>query len=58
MANRAREDTQRERADARERRRATKSQPFETLEDAVDSCETVANVLEGVCLKQRRAPRR
>jgi predicted phosphate transport protein (TIGR00153 family) len=28
---------------------------FETLEDAVDSCETVANVLEGVCLKRGRS---
>jgi uncharacterized protein len=27
---------------------------FESLEAAVDSCETVANVLEGMCLKQGR----
>ena len=26
---------------------------FETLESAVDACETVANVLEGITLKQR-----
>jgi uncharacterized protein len=26
---------------------------FETLEDAVDACETVANVLEGISLKRR-----
>jgi uncharacterized protein len=25
---------------------------FETLESAVDACETVANVLEGICLKR------
>jgi uncharacterized protein len=25
---------------------------FDTLESAVDSCETVANVLEGICLKR------
>ena len=28
---------------------------FETLEAAVDACETVANVLEGVCLKRARS---
>jgi len=27
---------------------------FETLESAVDACETVANVLEGISLKRRR----
>ena len=26
---------------------------FETLEEAVDACETVANVLEGISLKRR-----
>jgi len=31
---------------------------FEALEDTVDSCETVANVLEGVALKQGRSLRR
>jgi predicted phosphate transport protein (TIGR00153 family) len=30
---------------------------FETLEAAVDACETVANVLEGVCLKRGRSVR-
>ena len=30
---------------------------FETLEAAVDACETVANVLEGVCLKRGRSLR-
>ena len=30
---------------------------FESLEDAVDSCETVAHVLEGITLKQRRHAR-
>jgi uncharacterized protein len=28
---------------------------FETLEAAVDACQTVANVLEGLCLKRGRA---
>ena len=27
---------------------------FETLEAAVDACETVANVLEGIALKRAR----
>ena len=27
---------------------------FETLESAVDACETVANVIEGIVLKRRR----
>ena len=27
---------------------------FESLEAAVDACETVAHVLEGITLKQRR----
>jgi uncharacterized protein Yka (UPF0111/DUF47 family) len=27
---------------------------FDALEAAVDACETVANVLEGVCLKRGR----
>jgi len=31
---------------------------LEALEDAVDSCETVANVLEGMALKQGRSLRR
>ncbi len=31
---------------------------FESLEAAVDSCETVAHVLEGITLKQRRRRRR
>src|ERR1700690_342886 len=30
---------------------------FESLEAAVDACETVAHVLEGITLKQRRRPR-
>jgi len=30
---------------------------FESLEAAVDACETVAHVLEGITLKQRRGPR-
>ena len=30
---------------------------FESLEAAVDGCETVAHVLEGIGLKQRRRPR-
>jgi uncharacterized protein Yka (UPF0111/DUF47 family) len=30
---------------------------FETLESAVDACETVANVLEGITLKQAHAQR-
>ena len=31
---------------------------FESLEAAVDACETVAHVLEGITLKQRRRRRR
>jgi uncharacterized protein Yka (UPF0111/DUF47 family) len=30
---------------------------FDSLEAAIDACETVANVLEGVCLKAGRGPR-
>jgi uncharacterized protein Yka (UPF0111/DUF47 family) len=29
---------------------------FESLEAAVDACETVAHVLEGITLRQRRRP--
>ena len=31
---------------------------FDTLEEAVDACETVANVLEGISLKRARGAER